>query len=89
MNVLKNVTRVEIIDHTKPVSEGGGRTAIVNYTETDKAVGIDFQDEGRTLKVFIFPKETTVMNDEPILCSHQMSHVGRCMLCGEQMEDDE
>lgn len=45
------VTRVEVIDHTKDFEEGGGR-AYVNWKDTNK-VELSFQDEGRTLKVFI------------------------------------
>lgn len=45
------VTRVEVIDHTKSFEEGGGR-AYVNWNPKNK-VKLSFQDEGRTLKVFI------------------------------------
>lgn len=45
------VTRVEVIDHTLPLSEGGGRC----YMRWDDkiAVELSLQDDGRTLKVFI------------------------------------
>lgn len=45
------VTRVEVIDHTKDFEEGGGR-AYVNWKDTNK-VELSFQDDERTLKVFI------------------------------------
>lgn len=44
-----NVTRLEVIDHTKPVEEGGGRILVRN----DVSITYAIQDEGRTLKVFI------------------------------------
>ena len=50
MNTEK-VTRVEVIDHTKPFEEGGGRV-YVSWEETNK-VEVLLQDDGRTLKVFI------------------------------------
>jgi hypothetical protein len=44
------VTRVEVIDHTTTVEDGGGRV----YTKYGvKEVEVVLQDEGRTLKVFI------------------------------------
>ena len=49
------VTRVEVIDHTKPVERGGGR-AYVFYPQNsidDLEVKLSLQDDGRTLKVFI------------------------------------
>lgn len=46
------VTRVEIIDHTKPVDKGGGRVYGL-YTEASSRVELQLQDDGRTLKVFI------------------------------------
>lgn len=45
------VTRVEVIDHTKSFEQGGGR-AYVNWKDTNK-VELSFQDDERTLKVFI------------------------------------
>lgn len=44
------ITRVEIIDRTKPYDEGGGRV-YTNYEVKD--AWISEQDEGRTLKIFI------------------------------------
>jgi hypothetical protein len=55
------VTRLEIIDHTRTVEEGGGR-AYTYWHEYDKkddkkpVVECVLQDEGRTLKVFIKSK---------------------------------
>lgn len=47
------VTRVEIIDHTKPLEEGGGRQVIVPANSIDDLkVKLSLQDDGRTLKVF-------------------------------------
>ena len=46
------VNRIEIIDHTKPVEEGGGRT----YSKlTDELVNVhtELQDNDKTLKIFI------------------------------------
>ena len=47
------VTRVEVIDHTKSVEEGGGRAYV--FWERDKAVTVNLmlQDDDRTLKIFI------------------------------------
>lgn len=46
---LDKVTRVEVIDYTKTLEEGGGRV-IVKY---DVGVALDLQDDDRTLKIFI------------------------------------
>jgi hypothetical protein len=55
------VTRVEVIDHTKPFEKGGGRafTFWHQYAKRDIAdpnVELHLQDGGRTLKVFIMLK---------------------------------
>lgn len=52
------VTRVEVIDHTKVIENGGGRcyTFWHEYDEADipnPKVEVHLQDDGRTLKVFI------------------------------------
>lgn len=52
------VTRVEVIDGTKPFEDGGGRcyTFWSEYDTADKKdpkVSIVLQDDGKTLKVFI------------------------------------
>ena len=47
------VNRVEVIDHTKPVEEGGGRAFV--FWEDTANVELYLQDDGRTLKVFIRP----------------------------------
>jgi hypothetical protein len=49
-----NVTRIEVIDHTKSVEEGGGRTYVFWKEGCD--VTLDLQNVGRTLKVFISKK---------------------------------
>ena len=44
------ITRVEIIDRTKGVEEGGGRV----YTNHNvKDAWVSYQDDGKTLKVLI------------------------------------
>jgi hypothetical protein len=48
---LLGVTRFELIDHTKPAEEGGGR-AFVLYGDGLR-INVVLQDEGRTMKVFI------------------------------------
>lgn len=50
------LTRIEVIDWTKDARFGGGR--VFQAWEKDIAIGVDEQDEGRTLKVFI--------NDRPL-----------------------
>lgn len=46
-----NVTRVEVIDHSIPPEDGGGRV----YTKLDERISVEvqIQDHGRTLKVFM------------------------------------
>ena len=56
MNTDK-VTRVEVIDHTKTLEEGGGR-AFTYWSEYNNGirepkVELQLQDDGKTLKVFI------------------------------------
>ena len=46
-----NVTRLEIIDHTRPLEEGGGRTVI--FWDDNKNIELSLQDGGKTLKIFI------------------------------------
>jgi len=50
----KKVKRVEIIDHTKPVEEGGGRAWTIWDEDID--VVLNLQDDDRTLKIFITKK---------------------------------
>jgi hypothetical protein len=49
----KKVNRVEVINHTIPLEDGGGRA----YTYWDRTnevrVEVMLQDDGRTLKIFI------------------------------------
>lgn len=55
------VTRIEVIDRTKPSEDGGGR-CYTFWNEYDTAdikkpkVELHLQDDGRTLKVFIDEK---------------------------------
>ena len=51
----KNVTRVEVIDHT-------GRS-YVNWNIL-KRVTVSLQDDGRTLKVFVDRKKEEIVKDE-------------------------
>ena len=53
-----NVTRLEIIDHTRPLEDGGGRTVI--FWDEAKEIELSLQDNERTLKVFIYEKTSTV-----------------------------
>ncbi len=48
MNLNSNVTRFEVIDHTWA---GTGR--IVNMTHHNVSVELSYQDDGKTLKVFL------------------------------------
>jgi hypothetical protein len=50
------ITRLEIIDHTKPLLEGGGRVYSV-WTDEDVFTP-SVQDGGRTLKIFLTPKDS-------------------------------
>ena len=48
------ITRIEIIDRSKGVEEGGGRV----YINTDiQDCWVSVQDDGRTMKVFINERE--------------------------------
>jgi hypothetical protein len=47
---LIKVTRVEVIDHSKSAEQGGGRV----FVKKDcKSVELSYQDDGKTLKLFI------------------------------------
>lgn len=50
----RKVTRLEIIDHTKPLEDGGGRTVL--FYDKRKQIELDYQDDGRTLKIFLSPR---------------------------------
>tara|TARA_R110000764_G_scaffold46891_1_gene105070 strand:+ start:92 stop:298 length:207 start_codon:yes stop_codon:yes gene_type:complete len=52
MDLNSNVTRFEVIDHTWA---GTGR--IVNMTHYDVSVELSYQDDGKTLKVFLKDKD--------------------------------
>lgn len=45
----KDVTRFEVIDHTKSLEDGGGRVMVKYGVKVD----ISMQDRGRTIKVFL------------------------------------
>lgn len=49
------ITRLEIIDYTKSIDEGGGRTVI--FYDKTKKIELDVQDMGETLKIFITNRE--------------------------------
>lgn len=53
--LLKIVTRFEVIDHTYSILKGGGRVLVSH----NKKIELSIQDEGRTLKVFLSSKENT------------------------------
>lgn len=55
---LRQLTRVEVIDHTKSIEDGGGRA----YVRWDENISIDLQiqDDGRTLKIFITERKNDV-----------------------------
>jgi len=48
---ISKVTRLEVIDWSKPAEDGGGRV-FVHWDDKTK-ITLDRQDDGRTLKVFI------------------------------------
>ena len=52
----KKVNRVEVIDHTKPIEEGGGRAYVKWEDKGTIDVEISMQDDDRTLKIFIKKK---------------------------------
>lgn len=47
----EKVTRIEIIDHTRSVEEGGGR--IFTHWNKNTKAELSFQDDDRTLKIFL------------------------------------
>lgn len=51
----EKITRLEIIDYTKSIDEGGGRTVI--FYDKTKKIELDVQDMGETLKIFITNRE--------------------------------
>ena len=54
------ITRIEIIDRSKGVDEGGGRV----YVNMDiKDCWVDVQDDGRTMKVFINETDKQTKNE--------------------------
>ena len=53
--MTKKVNRVEVIDHTKDLEDGGGR-AYVRWDD-DIDVELQLQDDNKTLKIFITKKK--------------------------------
>ena len=54
------ITRLELIDLTKPLEEGGGRTVMIS-PEDDLLITYELQDQNRTLKIFIKESEETTI----------------------------
>ena len=52
MSKTKKITRVDVIDHTKSLDDGGG----LILSKWDIKVSLLYQDDDRTLKVVIEPK---------------------------------
>lgn len=52
-DLTNKLNRVEVIDHTKSFEEGGGRRFVYWDTKNETKVELSFQDEGRTLKIFL------------------------------------
>lgn len=54
----KKITRIEVIDHTKDLEDGGGRA----FVKWDSNMSIDLlsQDDDRTLKIIISKKDENV-----------------------------
>jgi len=50
------INRVEVINHTKPLEEGGGRAYVYWDTKNKSKVELSVQDDSRTLKIFITDK---------------------------------
>lgn len=51
MKTSKSITRLEVIDHTKVLEDGGGRKVV--FFDPSKQVHLSLQDNNRTLKVFV------------------------------------
>jgi len=49
---MNSVNRVEVIDNTKVLGEGGGR-AYTKYLADDEGIRYQLQDDNKTLKIFI------------------------------------
>ena len=54
--VTDKVNRVEVIDHTKEIDDGGGRAFVKWAEEGAVEVKLHLQDEDRTLKIIISQK---------------------------------
>lgn len=50
------INRVEVINHTRTLEEGGGRVYVYWDTKDNSDVELSLQDNGCTLKVFIKEK---------------------------------
>lgn len=51
------INRVEIINHTVPLEEGGGRAYVYWDTKNKSNIELSVQDSGKTLKIFISRKD--------------------------------
>lgn len=51
------INKIEVIDHTKDLKDGGGRVYMFWSKEGGTEVELDYQDGGKTLKVSINNKE--------------------------------
>lgn len=65
---LFDITRLEIIDHTKDIENGGGRTVIFDQYN-NKQVTSSIQDDGHTLKLFVgdYKGEPRPKLEKPVL----------------------
>lgn len=50
------LNRIEVIDHTLSLEDGGGRVYVYWDTKNNTDVELDYQDDGRTLKIFLRKK---------------------------------
>lgn len=51
------VSRVEVINHTRTLEEGGGRVYVYWDTKNQSDIEVSLQDTGRTMKIFISDKK--------------------------------
>lgn len=76
------INRVEIIDHSIPLEEGGGRTVLVAGPAygrpDDKNIELSFQDDGRTLKIFVTQKDDGMDTFGPYKIHSQKTCEGPC-----------
>lgn len=79
---LNKVNRVEVIDHTLDIDNGGGR-AYVKW-ENDIEVSVDLQDNNKTLKIFIKPREDKMQSTKKEKCKcmyHGIRHMPFTSCC--------